>query len=160
MCARISAGANASHVLWCGDSNAATDDEAQVLTASTSAYPLVDAWPALYHRTPEDAARNPGITFDTELNPMTTAGKTIPSIHARTRLDRLFLSGKTIELQHMEIIGRDPIDRSRGLWPSDHYAVLFRVRLRSEPNLLLCCLIGCAVSVLLFWFCFCFCFCF
>jgi endonuclease/exonuclease/phosphatase family metal-dependent hydrolase len=121
----VIASSNAGHVMLCGDSNFASDSEASVYASGG----LLDTWHHLYQRTPEDEARNPGVTFDTELNPMTTAGKTAPSIHARTRLDRLFFSPNSVNPTSMEVIGTEPIDRSRGLWPSDHYGIHVKLAL-------------------------------
>jgi endonuclease/exonuclease/phosphatase family metal-dependent hydrolase len=126
----IIAASNAGHVILCGDSNFAADAEREVYATGG----LLDTWHELYQKTPEDEKRNPGVTFDTELNPMTTAGKTVSSIHARTRLDRLFYSPNSIVPASMEIIGTEPVDRDRGLWPSDHYGIHIKLGLKPSTE--------------------------
>ncbi len=71
-----------SHVIFCGDTNFVLDSEADVLLGDR----FNDSWQQLYHSTPEDKAKNPGYTFDSETNIMSFEAN---KFKAKTRIDRL-----------------------------------------------------------------------
>jgi hypothetical protein len=129
-----------SYVILCGDTNFASDTE-RLKFANDGG--LLDTWRFLYqnttHKTEDEKMTttnliNPGITFDIELNPMTTieakeAGKKI--IHDSSRLDRFFFSANTIIPIKMQLLGTETFDQeNEDLRPSDHYGIYSQYQLR------------------------------
>lgn len=110
--------AAAHYCFLCGDTNFASDAEAENLGAK-----FKDIWQQLH---PEDA----GLTFDTVENPMAkeeylSMGRTTDK---QKRLDRLFYSAETIEPVSIHIIGNKPYWKNEFI--SDHFGLFVKLRLK------------------------------
>jgi len=115
-----------SHVVLVGDTNFVQDSEQQHLGER-----FRDAWKELNHRTPAEALENPGLTFDTETNPMLKEEYTARKMgEKRQRLDRCFFTHKSIEPISMEILGTEPYD-GKTEYISDHYGILIKLRFKT-----------------------------
>jgi len=111
--------ADMSHVIICGDTNIAYENEDKHLGDRFG-----DAWKVLHQSSAEDEERNPGSTFDTVANSMT---KKYCNFKAQNRIDRLYYTHATIRPLSMEIIGTQPIGPD--VFPSDHFGIFVTLQL-------------------------------
>jgi len=95
----------------CGDFNfCATSTENKMLAQSQ----MNDVWEALK---PEE----PGWTEDTERNAMRYRAKPKKK---QVRFDRILWRGDVMTPSLIELLGTDPFDDKKELWPSDHFGLL------------------------------------
>jgi tyrosyl-DNA phosphodiesterase 2 len=112
------------NVILVGDTNFTADNESDSLGTR-----FKDTWRELYQSNPTDAARNPGLTFDTSTNDMARQER---SDLKQLRLDRCFYTHDTIEPTEMKIIGEKPYFPNE--WISDHYGILIKLRVKENPS--------------------------
>ena len=80
---------------------------------------FVDAWP-------HTNGKESGYTWNMEKNEMAKSGS-FPNEKSR-RLDRIFIRSKHLTPSRTEIIGNQEIEKTKGLYPSDHFGLLGTVK--------------------------------
>jgi len=112
---------NCQNVILVGDTNFTSDTETETLGNR-----FRDTWRELYQTNPTDAAKHPGLTFDTATNEM--AREERPDLK-QLRLDRCFYTNETMAALEMKIIGETPYQGNE--WISDHYGIMVKLQLKN-----------------------------
>lgn len=106
----------AGHSVFLGDFNFGDGEEPET---SMLIPKFVDSWKLTN-------AKDVGYTWNMEKNEMAKSGS-FPNEKSR-RLDRIFIKSKHLTPHKTEIIGDQEIEKTKGLYPSDHFGLLGTVK--------------------------------
>lgn len=83
---------------------------------------LTDVWKRLKDK-------DPGYTEDSYVNTMRF---NLKGCHKQERFDRILIESTTINASDIRLIGQEPIESNKEIWPSDHFGLLASFEIHSK----------------------------